>query len=226
MATVLFLHAFPFDARMWGDLPAGAEAPLLYELGDTIEDWARALLDRHEGELVLVGASMGGYTAYEVARQAPERVRGLLTAGSRAQADTPGGRERRERNIRIAREQGLDALWEALRPQAFSRLAGAELVERARRWARDRDPDEVVRALAAMRDRRDTTDVLRRLEPRPWIVLGDLDELARPGDFAGVVEPAEVRLVAGSGHLPSLERPDRFEPIVSEFLAWTSTPTS
>jgi pimeloyl-ACP methyl ester carboxylesterase len=181
--TVVFLHAFPFDSRMWGELPAGAEAPLLYGLGETLEEWAGAILERYPGELVLVGASMGGYVAYQAARLAPERIRGLLTAGARAQADTPGGRERRDRSIALVREQGLGALWETLRPQAFSRHATPELLAQARAWTCERDPDEVVRALAAMRDRRDTTDILKYLDPHPRIVLGELDEIARPGDF-------------------------------------------
>jgi pimeloyl-ACP methyl ester carboxylesterase len=226
MATVVFLHAFPFDPRMWGALPAGAEAPLLYELGETMDDWAQAILDRYPGELVLVGASMGGYTAYHVARLAPERIRGLLTAGARAQADPPGARERREGHIRTAREQGIDALWEALRPQAFSRHASAELLAQALAWVRDRDVDEVVGALRAMRDRHDTTDVLKVLDPHPRIVLGELDQLARPGDFVNVVLPENVTVVREAGHLPSLERPESFDPILEGFLQWTSTPTS
>jgi pimeloyl-ACP methyl ester carboxylesterase len=224
---VVYLHAFPFDPRMWGELPAGAEAPLLYELGETMDDWARAILDRHDGELTLVGASMGGYVAYHVAALAPERVHGLFTEGARAQADPPGARARRDAHIRLVREQGAEALWEAVRPTAFSPHAPAEVVARARAWALERDPDELVRALTAMRDRRDTTDVLKRLDPHPHVVLGELDSLARPADFNGVVLPEHVQIVREAGHLPSLERPDRFDPLLEGFLEWTtSRPTS
>lgn len=228
MATVLFLHAFPFDPRMWDGqraLAPGSEAPLLYELGDTIDEWAQAILDRYDGDLVLVGASLGGYTGYHVARLAPERIRGILTAGSRAQADTPGGRARRDDLIEIVRERGLEALWEEILPDTFSAHAGDALVAQARAWALDRDPDDVVRALGAMRGRRDTTDVLKYLDPHPTIVLGELDRLARPGDFHNVVLEEHVLAIREAGHLPSLERPDRFDPILEEFL-WTSTQTS
>ena len=229
--TVVFLHAFPFDPRMWDGqraLAPGSEAPLLYELGDTIDEWAQAILDRYPGELVLVGASLGGYTGYHVARLAPERIRGILTAGSRAQADSPAGRQRRDDLIRVVRERGLEALWEEILPVAFSANANADaaVVGRARSWALEQDPDDVVRALAAMRGRRDTTDVLKLLDPAPTIVLGELDELARPADFVDVVPGENVLIVRGAGHLPGLERPDRFDPILEEFLRWTSTPTS
>ncbi len=229
MATVLFLHAFPFDPRMWDGqraLAPGSEAPLLYELGDTLDEWAQALLDRYPGDLVLVGASLGGYTGYHAARLAPARIRGILTAGARAQADTPSGRQRRDDLIRIVRERGLEALWEEILPVTFSAGADEQLVARARSWALDRDPADVVRALGAMRGRRDTTDVLKLLDPHPTIVLGERDELARPGDFTNVVLEEKVLVVRDAGHLPNLERPDTFDPILAEFLRWTSTPPS
>jgi 3-oxoadipate enol-lactonase len=221
---VLFLHAFPFDPRMWEReraLAPGSEAPLLYELGETMDDWAEAILDRYEGELVLVGASMGGYAAYHVARLAPERVRGLLTVGARAQSDSDAGRARRDFLIRVVREQGLEALWEELRPTTYAPHASAEVVEQGRRWVLEQDPAHVVRGLAALRDRRDTSDLLKLVDPHPLVVLGELDEIARPADFANVVLEERVRIVRGAGHLPNLERPERFDPILEEFLSWS-----
>jgi hypothetical protein len=45
---IVFLHALPFDGRMWSaerDLLDGRVlAPRLYELGDSVEAWAAAVL--------------------------------------------------------------------------------------------------------------------------------------------------------------------------------------
>ena len=221
---ILFLHGFPFDPRMWGELPAGAAAPLLYELGDTIDAWADAILERYDGPLTLVGASMGGYVAYEIARRAPERVHGLLTEGSRGQADPPGARRRRDESIEVVRSEGLEALWELRRPVTFAADADPAVLEQARGWALDRHPEEVIRALVALRDRRDTTDVLKGLDPPPWIVLGEHDAIARPADFTGIVAEESIRLVPGSGHLPNLERPQAWDALLQEFLAWATSP--
>ena len=223
--TVLFLHAFPLDPRMWDGqraLAPGSEAPLLYDLGASMDEWAEALLDRYEGELVLVGASLGGYVAYHMARLAPERLRGLVTVGARAQADAPGARTRRDALAQTVREQGLEALWDAMRPTLFAAHAPADLLESARAWTLEQDPEQIVRALAVLRDRRDTTDILKLVDPHPLAVLGELDEIARPADFNGVLLEERVLVVRETGHLPMLEKPDRFDPILEEFLRSTA----
>ncbi|MCS7007052.1 MAG: alpha/beta hydrolase, partial [Gaiellaceae bacterium] len=101
--NVLLLHAWPLDERMWEpQLPALREAgfealaPRLYGRGPSIEGWAAQLLAETEGPLVVVGASVGGYTALALARRAPERVVGLALVGSRAGADSPERRRARE----------------------------------------------------------------------------------------------------------------------------------
>src|SRR5919201_2966570 len=90
--TVLLLHALPLDERMWElqrEAFPGAVTPRLYGRGPSMKGWARGILDEVDGELVVVGASMGGYCALELVRQAPERVRALALVGSRVDADSP-----------------------------------------------------------------------------------------------------------------------------------------
>ena len=89
--TVVLLHAFPLDERMWApqlDVVPDALTPRLYGRGATMDAWASSIADEVDGELVLVGASMGGYCALALARHAPERVRGLLLVGARPDADS------------------------------------------------------------------------------------------------------------------------------------------
>ena len=65
---VLLLHAFPLDERMWEQQLESlrdyeVSTPRLYGRGESLDDWAASLLDEQEGELILVGASLGGYAA-------------------------------------------------------------------------------------------------------------------------------------------------------------------
>jgi pimeloyl-ACP methyl ester carboxylesterase len=156
--TVVHLHAFPLDERMW---PEGTTAPRLYGLGRSLDEWAEAVLDSHPGTLILVGASMGGYAALAVARRAPERTGGLVLVGSRPDADTPERRAKRAETIALARERGAEGIWESMRATLFREDSDREVVERARRLALDRTEEELVTALEAIRDRPDSTDVWR-----------------------------------------------------------------
>jgi pimeloyl-ACP methyl ester carboxylesterase len=201
---LVFLHAFPLDERMW----RGREvAPRLYGRGRTMDEWATSLLNEIGGELVLVGASMGGYCALAMARRAPERVRGLLLVGARADGDSPERREGRAKTIALIREQGTHALWEDMRPKLFADPA------RADESLLHDDPDDLVAAVEAIRDRSDSTDVARATTTR--FVVGDHDPFVSADDLRGF----DVRELAGAGHLVSLERPEEFDAIVEEFVA-------
>jgi pimeloyl-ACP methyl ester carboxylesterase len=218
VATVVLLHALPLDERMWDpqrDLVPGIVTPNLYALGGSAMDtWAERMLEQVGGDLVLVGASMGGYCALAAVRRAPERVRGLVLAGSRADPDSPERRAGRADTIRLVREEGVEALWESMRPKLFPADADLALVERARRIAVEQEPDAVVRAVEAIRERGDATDVVAELGDRALVVLGERD----PFVSAEEVRAHEVHVLPGCGHLPSMERATEFNELLEGAL--------
>ena len=211
---VVLLHAFPLDASMWEpqrEALAGYDvvAPTLYGRGPWLGAWAESLLAELDGELVLVGASMGGYCALAMARAAPERVRGLLLAGARAGADSPERREIRNRTIGMLREEGVEA-WRAATPSD-----GAD----------GRSADDFVAALEALRDRPDATDVVASLSGPLLVVVGEHDELLSVDEARAIAEAApqgRLEVVDGAGHIVSVDQPERFNALLREFLApWT-----
>jgi pimeloyl-ACP methyl ester carboxylesterase len=215
--TVLFLHALPLDERMWErqrDAFSDAVAPRLYGRGSSMEGWARGILEEVDGEVVVVGASMGGYCALELLRQAPERVRGLVLVGSRVDADSPERREGRSRTLELIGAGGAEALWEDMRPKLFP-SGDTEAVAFARGLALEQRPDELAAAVEAIRDRRDSTEVVARFERPVLFVAGRTDPFVSPEEAP---PSAEVRPF-DTGHLPSLERPEEFNAVLAEFLA-------
>jgi pimeloyl-ACP methyl ester carboxylesterase len=224
--NVVLLHAFPLDERMWGpQLPALAShdvsAPNLYDLGgSSVDGWAQRILDEVEGDVVAVGASMGGYVALAMARLAPERIRRLLLAGARPDADSPERREGRAGTIELIEREGAPGLWENQREKLFGEHAPEGAVELARTMALSRQVPELVRAIEAIRDRPDSTGVLQAAPV--VLVLGAADvffpvEEARA--FAEQAPSGRLVVFERSRHLPNLEQPAEFNRTLLELLA-------
>jgi pimeloyl-ACP methyl ester carboxylesterase len=208
---VLLLHAFPLDERMWEPQAAAlAEqdvvTPNLYDLGgSSIDGWAERILDEVEGELVAVGASMGGYVALAMARRAPERIRMLLLAGARATADPPDRRAVREEMIRVVQEEGIEGWNREFSPPGPP----------------DRPTAELVRGIEALRDRPDATEVVASFAGPLMVVVGDQDDILPVDEASQIAESApngRFEVVAGAGHVVSVDAPDRFNQILLELL--------
>jgi pimeloyl-ACP methyl ester carboxylesterase len=224
--NLVLLHAFPLDERMWEpQLPALAAhdvvAPNLYDLGgSSVDGWAERILDEVEGDLVAVGASMGGYVALAMARQAPERIRGLLLAGARPDADSSERRAGRAGTIELIENEGAAGLWENQRDKLFGEHAPEAAVELARKMALLRQVPDLVQAVEAIRDRPDSTGVLQTVPVVLALGAGDLFfPVAEARAFAEHAQSGRLIVFDRSRHLPNLEQPEEFNQMLLELLA-------
>jgi 3-oxoadipate enol-lactonase len=224
---VVLLHAFPLDERMWEPQLESLRdydilTPRLYGRGRTVDDYGASLLDEVDDELTLVGASLGGYTALAMAHREPVRVRAMALVGARADADSPERRASRAETIRLIESGGAEALWENQRPRLLLESAAADAVARARELVLDRSSDELVEAVAALRDREDRSDTLAAFPGPVFVAVGEGDQFFPPDEAqqqAGTARHGRFRVFAGAGHLPNLEQPDEFNAALAGFLA-------
>lgn len=223
--TVLLLHAFPVGPEMWAPQLEALAAynvltPSLVGRGESIDDWAEQLLTETDDDLVVVGASMGGYCALATAKRAPERVRGVVLAGSRASADPPGGRAWRDESIALVREKGTLALWATMRDYAIGTSPDPALAKQLDDAIAAQPVEGVVQELIAMIGREDTTDVVRSLSCPFLAAAGELDKgvIAESKRLVGLAPDGELVIVPGANHLVSFQRPDVFNPILLRFL--------
>jgi pimeloyl-ACP methyl ester carboxylesterase len=228
--TALLLHAFPLDSRMWEEQRAALEragypvkAPDLpgepLEIG--FDGWARRVLAQVEGNLVPVGNSMGGYLAFELWRQAPERIQALALVGSRATADTPEQREARDETIRVLGEDGFEPFWEGLAARLFAAGIDRNVVERARSIAAQQPLTALVATLETLRDRPDSRETLATIDVPVLVAVGEEDQLTPPADAEAMVAQlrnAHFLRIAGAGHLAPLERPGEVSGALLELL--------
>ena len=217
---ILLLHALPLDERMWEpqlESLAGhqVEAPNLYSLGgSSMDQWARELLRRFPGDFVVVGASMGGYCAVALARLAPERVRALVLAGSRADADPPERKQARQAAIERIEREGAEGMWHLMKPIVAGEIVPDDLREWLRSIALEQPAEGLVRAVQAIRDRPDSTAAVAQLDAPFLVVVGDHDPIAPPEyarELAAQAPRGEALVYEQTGHLPNLERTEDFD---------------
>ena len=227
--AVLLLHAFPLDARMWdGVAPAVEEAG--YDVvapdlpGEELElgfpAWARRVLGLVEGPFVPVGSSMGGYLAFELWRQASDRIPAMALVGTRATPDSPEQRLARDDSIRLLGEAGREPFWEDLAPRIFAEGVDPAVVARAHELTLEQPITALVTVQETIRDRVDSRPTLATIDVPVLVLVGDEDRLTPPADaeaMAAALPDARLTRIAGAGHLAALERPDA---VAAELLAF------
>lgn len=248
---VLFLHAFPLDARMWEDQkvfvreslktppdrilaphhPGFGGVPTVAGGLDAFAAGAVNALDRAGVDrAVVVGLSMGGYVAFRLYACWPQRVAALVLADTRAGRDDEAARARRTEQAARVRREGVGWLGEVLLPSLLgetTRRERPEVVEGVRRMVLGANPEGVAAALEAMRDRPDSTPLLPSISVPVLAVAGEEDTLTPPEEarkIAGRVPRGRFLVLPGAGHLSNLERPDAFNAALAEFLSSLRAP--
>lgn len=227
--AVLFVHGFPFDRTMWRHQLAGLSrwmrvAPDLRGVGESSAPADGYSMARYADDLigvldaleidraVVCGLSMGGYVAFELMRRYATRVRALVLCNTRAEADTDDARRGREELAQLALERGTEAVGERLLPRllaAATRADQPEVVEQYREMVRRVSVPGMVGALSAMRDRPDSTPLLAQIRVPTLVVVGSEDQVTPPAVAEAMVRAipgAELAVIEGAGHLPSLEQ--------------------
>jgi len=241
-APVVFLHAFPLDGRMWAEQTrelARAARVIVPDLGGFGQSHSldRRTLDQHADDVAilldaldieratLVGLSMGGYIALAFARRYAGRLAALGLADTRATPDSDEGKRGRDENIALVEREGVASLVERMLPKLLSTRAPHDLVERVRGVGSSQTARAIQSALAAMRDRPDSTSVLARLDVPTTVIVGEADSLTPPSDARAMAEAlghAELEVIPGAGHLANLEAPAPFTQAVQRLMAQTT----
>jgi pimeloyl-ACP methyl ester carboxylesterase len=240
--ALLLLHAFPLAGFMWqpqvdalsdrlrvlhfdargfgGSTPLGRALTM-----DRIADDAALLLDELGIERATVGGcSMGGYAALAFARRHAARLRRLVLIDTRAGADTDEARAGRAALAERVLAEGATPAADAFLPRLvgeYTRREQPALVERLRERILAAAPRGIADALHGLAARPDSLPTLAQVAV-PTLVLVGAEDVVTPVAEAQVladgIAGAGLEVVAGAGHLASLEQPAAVNAALARFL--------
>ena len=178
----------------------------------TMKGLARSILAAAPKRFALAGLSMGGYIAYEILRQAPERVERLALLDTGYRADTPERTASRRDLLAGARRRGVRWAQESLMPVLIhkARISDKPLVDTILQMGVDTGLEAFDRQEAALIGRPDSRPLLPSIRCPTLVIVGQEDaltpvEMAR--EIAKGIPGAKLVIVPDCGHLSTLERP-------------------
>ena len=241
---VVFIHAFPLNQSMWdeqvealsgicrtitldlrgfgqSDAPRGP-----YWMAQMACD-VRGLMPVLEIEKpVVIGLSMGGYTAMSFYRNFPDSVSALVLADTRAAADNDESRQRRLTMASRVEAEGVDSIADEtakvlLGPTTIANRP--DIVERVTGMIKSNRPEGVVAAQHGMAARPDSMVMLSSIKC-PTLVIGGKDDSLSPPAVAEAMQSritqARLRIIDNAGHLSNIEQPDAFNQALLDFITF------
>lgn len=215
--AVLYLPGLMCDARLWAPQVAALPQPAFHADTAQADDFglmAEQILAAAPPQFAIAGLSMGGIIAFEIWRQAPERVTHMALFDTNPNPEAPEKRSMRFEQIEIALSGGLRELAiESLKPMylAESRRDDEDLLGTVLDMALDLGPAVFERQSLALRDRADSLPTLATIDCPVLVACGVEDKLCPPRfheQMAAEIPDASLCVIDDCGHLASLERPD------------------
>jgi len=198
-------------------IAAFADHPILiadHRRHDSIKAIAASILAAAPDRFALAGLSMGGYIAMEILREAPERVSRLALLDTNARPDTPEQTERRQFLMKLASKRDFKKVPHLLYPGFVheSREDDPALRDVVVEMAMQTGPEAFVRQQTALINRIDARLGLKAITCPTLVLVGDGDRLTPPPlaeEIHGLIPQSRLAVIAGSGHLSTLEEPEK-----------------
>ena len=190
---------------------------------DNIGAIARRILEEAPPRFALAGHSMGGYIAFEIIRQAPERVTRLALMNTQARPDTPELTARRRDQMARARAGNFrDVLNELF--QIFvhpMRRDRADLLQLVHDMGQDVGVEAFIRQQNAIIARPDSRPTLATITCPTLVLTADQDKTipnSLSKKMADGIRGAKLVVISQCGHLPQPEQPEATANALIEWL--------
>lgn len=239
--AVILIHGFPENSSVWAyqqaflqehyyvvapDLPGSGRSPLTTPLSmESMADFVHAIL-LAEGidKAVMIGHSMGGYTALAFAEKYPQLLLGLGLFHSTAAADSEEKKEARRKSINIMEQYGSEAFIRQAVPGMFSpdfRNRQPNRVNDLVALGMQCRKEALIAYYEAMIQRPDRKEVLRSIQAPVLFVIGKEDSAVPPDAVLPQVtlpRHSSIHIFDHTGHMGMWEVPDESNLVLQQFV--------
>ena len=247
-SPIIFVHGYTGNSRNWAltipalrenfrtisvDLrghglsakPASEDDYALEVMADDVYELLKSL---DVTECVLVGHSMGGMVSQLLILDHPEIVRALVLVDTAA--EVPKGllydnrRKERARLVEIAREKGMEAVFEEqlrITPIHPALKTNPRYIDIWREQFLMTSREAYIAGANGMASRRSVVADLAKVTVPTLIICGEKDEpFVEPSRLMhAAIAGSELVIIPGAGHGPQMETPGAFNRVLTEFLA-------
>lgn len=243
--TLVLLHGFPVDSRMWAPMSAeidpgwqvlGVDLPGLGGSFDTLPEspsiavaaeLVRESVAPYIAEIAPVvygGLSMGGYVLFEVLQRFHKDIAGAIFLDTRVNADD---QETAAKRLKIADDALASGNAEVVLGMASGTLsesnvhARPELVEFMKSLIETQTGEGIAWSQRAMASRRDGSATLGSFAKPSLVIVGADDHVSSPQVMRSLAqELSDVRFteIPDAGHMSPVEQPGRVAGVINEFL--------
>lgn len=227
---VVLVPGLNCSARLYAD-----QIPVLWQFGpvtvadhrrdDSMAAIARRVLAAAPPRFALAGLSMGGYIAFEILRQAPDRVAKLALLDTGAGPEVPERTTQRKPLIQLAQQGRFAAITDDQFPLLVHRTRHGDIALKAtvRAMNEETGPQAYCRQQQAIMGRADSRSGLAAITCPTLVLVGDDDQLTPPvlaHEMAAGIAGARLVVVPECGHLSTLERPQAVNEALVEWMRW------
>lgn len=228
--VIVLLHGFLGSHEIWSefikklskrfrviaiDLPGHGETPAIgyYHSMELLAQSVKAVLDKvGVRRYVIVGHSMGGYTALAFAELYPENVSGLCLFNSTSYADSEAKKKDRDRVIRLVKKEHkyyvAEVVTSLFAPENLTKIP--KEVEKVKRIATATSKQAIINSLEGMKERKSRDLILKFAEYPVLFIIGKKDSVIGYETMypqIGLCKYPSVLMLENTGHMAFYEAP-------------------
>ena len=239
---IVLIHGYPFNRSLWNEQVEALSSsyrvitPDLRGFGETDSSQETATMTRMAQDVaelmdqldisraVIGGLSMGGYVTLAFYKLFASRVRALILADTRAQADTAEAKQTRAQQAEKALSEGMAGIADAMLPKLLTPETVSkhpDIVKRVRDMMLKTKPEGAAAALRGMAERDDQTDLLSQISSPTLILVGAEDAITPVADGEKMhrgITGSRLVVLENAGHVSNLERTEQFNKALLDFL--------